>query len=148
MRTILIVAELVQHCIKYLFIWVEIPFVVWPPQSELNFCSSSYIEPLKSWVGRTAFPISEVNEKHTTKDNKVREDKSTQTNLNSERIRTFHLCFRIIGCTCFATVSRIFLASSSPIFLSGLISHTLLRSLRSMKTLDSNKNSYLVSEIH
>jgi hypothetical protein len=29
-----------------------------------------------------------------------------------------------------------------------LISHTLLRSLRSMKTLDSNKNSYLVSEIH
>lgn len=135
MRTILIVAELVQHCVKYLFIWVEIPFVVWPPQSELNFCSSSYIEPLKSWVGRTAFQSFRSQweiMKYTTKHNKLREDKSKQTNLNSERIRTFHLCFRIIGCTCFATFSRIFLASSSPIFLSGLISHTLLRSLRSI----------------
>lgn len=47
---------------------------------------------------------------------------------NSERSLTLHLCLRIMGWTCFAILSRIFLASSSPGFFRALISQTLLRS--------------------
>lgn len=48
---------------------------------------------------------------------------------NSESTLTLHLCLRMMGWTCFATLSRIFRASSSFGFLlSVLISHILWRS--------------------
>jgi len=54
MRSILIVAKLMQHSIKNLLIRKEIPLIIWSPQSQFNLCTSSYIQPQKSWICRTA----------------------------------------------------------------------------------------------
>lgn len=130
-RSIFIVAELMKHSIKYLFTRKEIPVPIWPPQPQLNLSTSSYVQAQKRWIGWTTnlkFWMRAINMKNFM----PKGSRYWSPYQNSERILTFHFLFRIIGCTCLATFSRIFLASSSPILLRGLISQTLLRSSRSI----------------
>ena len=62
-RAKVIVAKLVKHSIKNVFIREEIPVSVWPPQSNLNLGTSSNVQTEKRWIGRTAFH-KRVNHSH------------------------------------------------------------------------------------
>lgn len=54
MRTMGIMAELMKHCIKNLIKRDEIPIPVCPSKPQLYVHATSYIQPQKSWIFRTA----------------------------------------------------------------------------------------------